>query len=115
MPPKKSLFADPAAILLGIYHGNIAWAADLQEELDAAIRQRNYFTGVVRANLADAAAGFVTYDLELFSGRSDLTESHKQIWRREVRRLESEGIVERAVRLIRLTDVGKARVKDLTE
>ena len=39
MPPKKTLFADPDAILLGIHHGSIAWAAELKEELDAAIRQ----------------------------------------------------------------------------
>ncbi len=115
MPPKKSLFADPDAILLGIHHGNITWSAALKDELAAATRQGNCFTGAVRSQLADAQDGWVVYSLELFSGRSDLTESHKQIWRREVRRLESEGIVERAVRLIRLTDDGRARVTQLLE
>ena len=115
MPPKKSLFADPDAILLGIHHGNITWSAALKDELAAATRQGNCFTGAVRSQLADAQDGWVVYSLELFSGRSDLTESHKQIWRRGVRQLEKDGLVERCVRLIRLTESGEARVKELTE
>ncbi len=115
MPPKKPLFADPDVILLNIYHGNIAWEDEQKDELAAAIRQGNYFTGVVRANISDAQDGWVGYSLELFSGRSDLTESHKQIWRRGVRQLEKDGLVERCVRLIRLTESGEARVKELTE
>ena len=66
----------------------------------------------LRRQLADTEGGWVTYSLSLFSGRDDLTESERQVWRRTIRELEADGFLERFRREVRLTPDGLAHLRE---
>lgn len=56
---------------------------------------------------APASHFWVEYDLYLFSGGRDLTDSQKQIWRKTIRETAEAGLIERdGRRWLRLTEAG---------
>lgn len=126
MPPKKTIIVNPDDILLAIHRiveANKAW---IDSEL---VEMGEPYSGDPRWNrpdwhqrrrwLQDARedVDWLRYDLAAFSGRNDLTESEKQIWRRTIRNdLGRQGLVQIygiKAREIRLTEKGRLRVDEL--
>ena len=110
MPPPKTIIVDPTRILVSIHDVVQAWISGIEAELATTPL---YLRVVLDRELASARSGWITYDLPTFSGRNDLTESEKQIWRRAARQLVGDELLERNGRRIRLTTKGRARVKEL--
>ena len=62
--------------------------------------------------------GWLPYSLPMLTGQDGLSESAKQVWRKEINRLEHDGLVEiRGAKAteIRLSESGKQRVAELTK
>ena len=112
MPPPKTLFADPERILVSIYHESEALVAELDERIRKVY---GFYREHLQRDLENARAGWIKYSLPLFSGRDDLSESAKQIWRRAVRQLEADGLVERDHPYIRLTEAGRSKLGALVK
>jgi len=68
-------------------------------------------SSLLERDLAFARDGWVEYSLETFSGRTDLSESERQEWRKAVRQLDADGLVERNGHQIRLTKFGREAVR----
>ena len=104
MPPQKSIIVNSDDVLLGIHRTVEGIKAAIDAELVKLGDKHSPDSGFTfhcdwyfrRAELQEARreADLLRYDLTAFSGRSDLSESEKQIWRRTIRQLEAEQLVE---------------------
>jgi hypothetical protein len=109
MPPQRTHNADPDAIVVNIADAVVHWKLDI---LAAQMETEEHLWNPLEREFEEARAGWIDYDLELFAG-TGLTESAKQVWRKAVRDLVADGILERQGNEIRLTHAGHKRVERL--
>lgn len=120
MRPRKHAI-DPDEILRRIHAQNVAnHAADVaavrrleRTPLNKRVFDHHYLVNEANGLLEDSSAGWIRYDIDLFTGDPDATDSVKVIHRNAVRALESHGFVQlRGLKAthVRLTAAGRIRI-----